>query len=184
VRERPIEAVPTGVPAPTSHAEPTRHGGVRPNTAHAFAAEVEQLYRVDGARLWRAVFAFSASRVVSDDAVAEAFAQLLRRGTAVEHPRAWVWRTAFRIARGLLKDQRRTVNQLVIDLSYEQCDDVLDVLQLLNGLSDAQRAALVLHHYAGYRAREVAEIIGSTEAAVRVHLMRARRRVRAQLADT
>jgi len=35
---------------------------------------------------------------VASDAVAEAFAQLIRRGDEVRDPRAWVWRSAFRIA--------------------------------------------------------------------------------------
>ena len=35
---------------------------------------------------------------MADEAVAETFAQLLRRGEAVEDPAAWAWRTAFRIA--------------------------------------------------------------------------------------
>jgi RNA polymerase sigma-70 factor (ECF subfamily) len=45
-------------------------------------------------------------------------------------------------------------------------------------LSEKQRAAVVLHHAAGYPAREIAEILGSTTAAVYVHLSRARRRLR------
>ena len=48
---------------------------------------------------------------------------------------------------------------------------------------ERERIQLVLHDYAGYRAAEVARIIGSIEAAVRVHLMRGRRRLRAALAD-
>jgi len=66
-------------------------------------------------------------------------------------------------------------------LDGAQPDDVLDILALLNDLSRAQRASLVLHDYAGYPAREVARIIGSTEQAVRVQLMRARRRMRSRL---
>ncbi|HJP65116.1 MAG TPA: hypothetical protein VKA30_02300 [Actinomycetota bacterium] len=63
----------------------------------------EALYRQEGARLWRSVYAFTADREVTNDAVAEAFAQLLRRGQDVRKPRAWVWKAAFRIAAGELK---------------------------------------------------------------------------------
>jgi DNA-directed RNA polymerase specialized sigma24 family protein len=38
----------------------------------AARVEVERLYRVEGARLWRAVFAWSGDSAVADDAVAEA----------------------------------------------------------------------------------------------------------------
>ncbi len=47
---------------------------------------LEQVYREHGARLWRAVLLASGSREVADDAVAEAFAQALRRGGALRDP--------------------------------------------------------------------------------------------------
>jgi DNA-directed RNA polymerase specialized sigma24 family protein len=42
----------------------------------AARVEVERLYRVEGARLWRAVFAWSGDSAVADDAVAERSARL------------------------------------------------------------------------------------------------------------
>ncbi len=150
-----------------------------------FRAEVELLYRSDGDRLWRSVFAYSASAAVADDAVAETFAQLLRRGTSVQDPKAWTWRTAFRIAAGDLQRQRRVANELVVDITsdtVDTADDILDLVRALRDLSDMQRKAVLLHDYAGHRAAAVAAIIGSTEAAVRVHLMRGRRRLRVLLA--
>jgi RNA polymerase sigma-70 factor (ECF subfamily) len=58
-----------------------------------------------------------------------------------------------------------------------------DLVVALGTLSERQRAAVVLHDAAGYPARQVARIVGSTEAAVRVHLMRGRRRLREMLED-
>ena len=57
---------------------------------------VEAVYRADGDRLWRAVFAFTSDPEIASDAVAEAYAQVLPRGAAVRDPAAWTWRTAFR----------------------------------------------------------------------------------------
>ena len=71
--------------------------------------EVEDLYRSEGARLWSAVRAYSGDPGISDDAVAEAFAQLLRRGDEVRNPAAWVWTTAFRVAARELQRRRATV---------------------------------------------------------------------------
>lgn len=67
---------------------------------------IERAYRDDGARLWRAVLAQTGDRDMADDIVSEAFAQALGRGEALVDPRAWVWRAAFRIAMGRLKDAR------------------------------------------------------------------------------
>jgi RNA polymerase sigma-70 factor, ECF subfamily len=150
-------------------------------TTRDFTNEVEALYRTDGARLWRAIYAYSASRSVTDDAVAEAFAQLLRRGADVRDVKAWVWRTAFRVAAGDLQRQRQAVNELVIDIAVDAPDDTIDLVAALGQLSEMQRKSLLLHDYAGHRAAEVAALTGSTEAAVRVHLMRGRRRLRTLL---
>ena len=42
--------------------------------------QLEALYRDDGDRLWRALLVFAGDPEVASDAVAEAFAQALRRG--------------------------------------------------------------------------------------------------------
>ncbi|HJS26677.1 MAG TPA: hypothetical protein VJ913_06090, partial [Actinomycetota bacterium] len=57
--------------------------------------------------MWRAVLAFAGDPEVASDAVAEAFAQVLRRGEDVRDPEGWVWRAAFRIASGELKERRK-----------------------------------------------------------------------------
>src|ERR1700704_2379080 len=64
---------------------------------------VESLYRADADRLWRAVYAFAGDPDIASDSVAEAYAQLLRRGSEVREPAAWTWRAAFRISAGTLK---------------------------------------------------------------------------------
>src|SRR5207244_3656852 len=70
------------------------------------APDLGDLYRHEAARLWRAVFAYAQGRAITDDAVAEAFAQCLRRGSEVRDPRAWIWRASFRMAAGELKARR------------------------------------------------------------------------------
>jgi DNA-directed RNA polymerase specialized sigma24 family protein len=69
----------------------------------ADAVRLERVYEEEGARPWRAVYLYAADREVASDAVAEAFAQALRRGNELRSPERWVWRTAFRIAAGELK---------------------------------------------------------------------------------
>jgi DNA-directed RNA polymerase specialized sigma24 family protein len=75
---------------------------------------IEQAYREHGPRIWRGVFAYCRNRDIATDALAEAFAGLLRRGEGVRDPVAWAWRTAFRVAAGELKERRRmTKNSLI-----------------------------------------------------------------------
>jgi RNA polymerase sigma-70 factor (ECF subfamily) len=144
--------------------------------------EFDRLYREHGERLWRAVLAFAGDREVASDAVAEAFAQCLNRGEAVRDPGRWIWRAAFRIAAGELKDRRRRqAMSMRAETSYEIPEAATQVLEALGGLSPRQRAAVVLHDHAGYSTKEVTVILGSTAATVRVHLSQGRRRLRALL---
>jgi RNA polymerase sigma-70 factor (ECF subfamily) len=141
------------------------------------ARGLERLYREDGARLWRALVGFSGDREVASDAVAEAFAQALGRGGELRDQQRWVWRAAFRIAAGELKDRRR-FQASPSDAGYEIAEPPARLVAGLARLSPNQRAALVLHYYAGYPTKEIAGILGSSPATVRVHLSQGRKRLR------
>jgi DNA-directed RNA polymerase specialized sigma24 family protein len=52
-----------------------------------------------------------------------------------------------------------------------------DLFGALRRLTPAQRAAVYLHYQADLSVRDVAHVMGSTSAAVKVHLMRGRRRL-------
>jgi RNA polymerase sigma-70 factor (ECF subfamily) len=145
-------------------------------------SELERFYRESGERLWRAVLLFSGDQETANDAVAEAFAQALRRGEEIRSLERWVWRTAFLVARGMLKERRRTITE-VPEREAHIAPETTELLDALGALSPAQRAAVVLHYYADRPVREVAELIGSTPAAVSVHLHRARRRLKTLLED-
>jgi RNA polymerase sigma-70 factor, ECF subfamily len=145
---------------------------------------LESIYREHGERMWRALLAFSGDPNVASDAVSEAFAQALRRGDDLRDPRAWIWRAAFRIAAGDLLERRRAMPLRGEALgSYEMDGIDQDLLDALRKLGDKQRAAIVLHHAAGYPVGQIAEIIGVSSAAVKMHLMRARRRLHDLLED-
>jgi RNA polymerase sigma-70 factor (ECF subfamily) len=141
---------------------------------------VGDLYEIEGRRLWRAVFAWCQDRAVADDAVAEAFAQCLRRGEDVRDPRAWVWTAAFRLAAGELKARGRlAAHEERGDPQVEgPSTDAVDLLAALRRLPTNQRAAVVLRYYGGWETGEIARALGAGRATVRVHLSRGRRRLR------
>jgi RNA polymerase sigma-70 factor, ECF subfamily len=160
----------------------------------AWRDELEQIYRQDGDRLWRAVFLYARDTEVASDAVAEAFAQALRRGEAITSPSSWLWTAAFRLAAGELHRRRQEDRRLEAVAGSASRDEVgvdesemvdagLDVMQALSRLSERQRMSVVLYYYAGYRLLDIARIIGSTPGAVAVHLNRARARLRTQMGD-
>jgi RNA polymerase sigma-70 factor (ECF subfamily) len=139
--------------------------------------ELERLYRDRRDRMWQAVFAYAGDREVASDAVAEAFAQALRRGASLRFPERWLWRTIFRIAAGELK-RRGVMRPTGVEGVYEMDELARDLVVALAKLPHKQRAAVVLHHAAGYPAKDIARIVGSSTPAVHVQLSRARKRLR------
>jgi len=144
---------------------------------------IERLYLRLGGRMWRAILAFAGDPEVASDAVAEAFAQALRRGDEIRDPERWLWRAVFRIAAGELKRRSRET-RVASDDTYEMAEADRELVDALARLTEKQRAAVLLHHAIGHPIREVAAIIGSTPGAVKIHLLRGRRRLRALLEES
>jgi len=150
-------------------------------TAHDY----DSIWRESGATIWRAVYAYSGGRRdVADDAVAEAFARAMTRGGEVTDPVAYLFRVAFRVASAELVRRTKESNDMPDTLVADPNQNGLaDVLGAMRSLSPAQRAAVYLHYRADLPVREVAHLTGMSSAAVKVHLMRGRRRLRALLGD-
>ena len=155
----------------------------------AWVVRVRAVYDEVSAPLWRAVLAWSASTDVADEAVAEGFAQLLRRGPEVRDPAAWVWRATFRLAAGDLQRRRArqgdaaAVPEGMVGPVDRLPDDAVDLVRALARLSEQQRSCVVLVDVAGHTAPSAAAVLGTSAATVRVQLMRARRRLRDLLTD-
>ena len=143
---------------------------------------LEDLFREEAPRLWRAVLLSTGNPDVANDAVAEAFARALRRGSELRDPLAWIWRVAFRVAAGEMQE-RRVIRELPADVEYEMPEPVVDLIRALGALTEHQRTAVVLADYAGYSHRHIAAVLGSTVSAVGVHVHRARKRLRELLEE-
>ena len=144
---------------------------------------IEALYRADADRLWRAIYAFAGDADIASDAVAEAYAQLIRRGSAVRDPAAWVWRAAFQISRGALQRARRDVSSAAPSPDHVDAYADPDLLAAVRQLPEGQRAAVILFYYADLPIRDIADRLGTNGLAVRANLSRGRRRLRQLLGD-
>jgi RNA polymerase sigma factor (sigma-70 family) len=143
---------------------------------------IEAMYRREHDRLWRSLVAYTGDTDLASDAEAEAFAQLIGRGDAVNDPAAWVWRSAYRIAAGLL--QRSGSGRSAPEVVVIDDPSIVDLLALLDGLSSQQRACVVLRYVGRFTAPEIAELLGTTAGTVRVQLHRAHESLRVTLEDT
>jgi RNA polymerase sigma-70 factor (ECF subfamily) len=145
-------------------------------------AQVEAVYRQEAERLWRALVAFSRDSDIASDAVAEAFARAIRGRAAIRDPRAWVWRTAFRIAAGELQQRSRTSSQ-VPDSGYLDLGADADLLDALAGLPEKQRTVVILFYYVDAPVRAIADRTGMSQLAVRANLSRGRKRLKQLLGE-
>lgn len=166
----------------------------------AWTSRVRSTYLEVHEPLWRSILGWSGSVEVADEAVAEAFAQLLRRGQGgeeVRDPAAWVWRSAHRIASGELArrgdEAMRTVGLTLVDGAggggrragtHDEgvTASARAVIELLGSMSEQQRRCVVLVDLAGHTAVSAAEVLGTSPETVRTQLARARRRLRTELA--
>ena len=145
--------------------------------------DIEAVYRQDGDRLWRALYAFAGDEDVASDAVAEAFAQALRRGSAIRDLQGWVWRSPFRLTAGALKLQSSLLRGPTPEGAFHDVHADGQLLAALQGLTPQQRAVIVLHYYVDCPVREIARRTGLNSLSVRAHLSRGRKHLRVLLGD-
>jgi DNA-directed RNA polymerase specialized sigma24 family protein len=144
---------------------------------------VESAYRQIHERLWQSLFSFTGDRDIASDAEVEAFRQVLQRGDAVDDISKWVWRAAFRIAGGMLSE-RRTAGFVQLNEDIAEAGlagSTAEFLSLLGGLSTQQRECVVLRYVGQFTAGEIAAILETTSATVRVQLHRAHCSLRASI---
>ncbi len=142
---------------------------------------VEAVYRSHHDRLWRSLLAYTGDADVASEAAAETYSQAVGRGQELLDPGAWIWRTAFRIAGGLLADRRRTVGaaQVSPEVEHGLADragldsSLVEFLDLLHTLSDRQRAVVILRYAGGFKPTEIAALLETSPGTVRVQLHRA-----------
>ena len=134
---------------------------------------VETVYRSVHPRLWRSLLSYTGDAELASDAEAEAFAQVLRRGDAVDDVEAWVWRSAFHIASGLLAAWSSSTDCEPVDRWMRSEGSVAEFMGLLAELSPQQRACVALRYVGDYTSSEIGELLGTTAGTVRVQLNRA-----------
>lgn len=144
---------------------------------------VEEAYRRLHPRLWHALFSYTASRELASEAEAEAFAQAIRRGDGIRNVDAWVWRSAFKIAAGLMADAgSQTVTMVPDEREVVVVESpTIDFLAQLQGLSPQQRMIVVLRYIGLFTPTEIADLIDSSAGSVRVQLHRAHAHLRQRM---
>ena len=150
--------------------------------------DISRTYSEIAPPLWRALLVYSGgNRSIADDALAEAFARFIQYGRGVRRAFPWLYRTAFRIAAAELRAASRTPEPAPGDEPWldpgPERERLEHLLWALRALSPTQRAAVYLHYQADLPVREIAERLGISASAIRVHLHRGRNRLRSLLTE-
>ena len=146
--------------------------------------DYDAVWREAAPTLWRAVRAYAGGRQdVADDAVAEAFARVIANDHHVREPVSYLYRVAFRVAASELTRDAATQTLGLDELLLAADDATRDVWSSLDALTPDQRAVVYLFYRADLPVREIAKRLGISGPAVRMHLMRGRRRLEPQLRE-
>jgi RNA polymerase sigma-70 factor, ECF subfamily len=145
--------------------------------------QIERLFVEESGRMWRAVLAYTGDPEIASDSVTEAFTLALESEGQISSASGWLWKVAFRVATAELRRRQRAIIA-VVDQTYVVDQSAADMLSAIRHLSPRQRGAIVLYYYADRPVNEVARILGSTAPAVRVHLMRGRRKLKELLEES
>ncbi|WP_281654972.1 RNA polymerase sigma factor [Eggerthella sinensis] len=153
----------------------------RSDTSHA-----DGLVHAYADLILRLSYTYLASTHDAEDICQNVLIKLLKREApfeSAEHERAWVIRATANACKDVLRSGwRRTTVELEAapePTAPEPPDS--PVLEAVMSLPEAYRAALYLHYYEGYTAREIAAMTESTEDAAAARLSRGRKKLRATL---
>ncbi len=147
-----------------------------------FEDEYAAFYRAEYPHVVRTCYLIVHDRQRAEEAAQEAFIQLLTHWSKVsryQQPGAWVRRVAIRIAtRSAHREQLRPALEQATDpLPTSLVSRDVDLLNAIKQLPTRQRAAVALFYFEDRPLPEVADILGCSHAAAKVHVFNARRRL-------
>lgn len=147
--------------------------------------EAERLVRTYSDLILRLAYTYLKSTHDAEDICQNVFLKLLTGGytfDSAEHEKAWVIRTTANACKDSLRAaHRRYVGlEAVAEAAAPEAPDSA-VLDAVMALPQKYREAVYLHYYEGYSVREIAKLLGRSEAAVSAHLSRGRKSLRTTL---
>ena len=118
------------------------------------------------------------------DAIQDTFCRYMERKPAfrdAEHEKAWLIRVATNICRDMIRFRLRHPKVCIDELADSlttAAPEQRETLEELLELPVKQKMVIYLHYVEGYRIREIADILGISEGAVKMRLRRGREQIR------
>ena len=149
-------------------------------------AEAERLVHTYSDLILRLSYTYLKSTHDAEDICQTVFLKLLTSGQTFDspaHEKAWIIRTTANACKDALRStfRRRTVAlEAAASTAAPEAPDNA-VLEAVMELPENYREAVYLHYFEGYSVREIAGLLGRSEAAVTAHLSRGRHKLRTTL---
>ena len=140
--------------------------------------EIAEIYDRCFRSVWNISFTLLRCRAYADDNTADTFVRLIEKNPVFEnetHEKAWLILTAKNLARDRLRHwwTRRTDLEEASEIG-ENDPEPDETLEAVLALPEKYRLVIYLYYYEGYTSREIAKMLGLSDAAVRSRLKRAR----------
>ncbi|HTU81756.1 MAG TPA: sigma-70 family RNA polymerase sigma factor [Candidatus Acidoferrales bacterium] len=152
------------------------------------SAALERLIEVVWPEAYRIALAILRDRGLAEDAAQDACATIVRSLGALHNAAtfaSWTYRIAANAAVTIGRRRRAAESLDRAGASCAASIDAAEAVDLDNALAAlpvVQRAAIVLHYYAGLKSSEIAAATGCPSSTVRFHIMLAKRALRKALA--
>jgi RNA polymerase sigma-70 factor (ECF subfamily) len=155
-------------------------------------AAFEALLRMHEVLVARTALRLTGNRQDAQDAAQEVFLRLHRSLRRIDDSRnlpGWLYRVTVNVCRDILRKRRNADSLDETQLASPSCteaelgraEQLKLVEEALRMLPEKERAAVTLRDIEGLSTREVAEILGSSEATVRSQISSARLKIRKML---
>lgn len=146
--------------------------------------EVDRILQVYGDMLYRTAYLLLGNPHDVQDALQETLLRYLEKAPAFvssDHEKAWLLRVVSNCCKDYLRFRRR---HSCLDLeSIRECLPAQENthLQELYALPAKWKTVLILRYFEGYSVKEIGEILGLSESAVKKRLQRAREALRVEM---
>ena len=137
----------------------------------------EDLLDVYGGDLYRIGISFTQNRSDAEDAIQETLYKYMTKAPSFdseEHEKRWLIRVMVNECRMIQRKRFRFVPLTMEDIPT-MAPEGMHVMDTLKTIPYRDREALLLHYSEGYQLKEIAEMLGISEAAVKMRLHRGRK---------
>lgn len=148
-------------------------------------AETDHILQVYGDMLYRTAYLLLGNPHDVQDALQETLLRYMEKAPAFaskDHEKAWLLRVTANCCKDFLRFRRKHFC-LDIEPLKEQlpAPKKQDLMREIYTLPAKWKTVLILHYFEGYSVRETAQILGTSESAVKKRLQRAREALKLEL---